>query len=126
MANVTVTWTNGRKTTHVQGRDPRPTFARKGSKNRATTDRPLKSVCVLNEAEAEQLEIYGRTFPCNHATRRHTHYSRAKAEQLVNAGEARWVGNGVNVLTYLQAKTWQPMNSGGMTVMQMVPGGATY
>ena len=126
MANVTVTWTNGRKTTHVQGRDPRPKFARKSSGGRVNTDRLFKNVCILNEAEAEKLELHGQNFPCNNANRPHTHYTREAVEKLVASGEARWVGNGQNIATFVVGKTWMPMNSGGMTVMQMVPGGALY
>lgn len=121
MANVTITWTNGRKITHVQGRASMP---RKHSGAKANWQ--SKRVCILNEAEAEKLELHGQSFPCNNAERPHTHYSREAVERLVAQDEARWVGNGQNVAMFTVGKTWQPMLSGGMNVMQMVPGGALY
>lgn len=85
-----------------------------------------KRICILNEHEAERLELHGESFPCNNADRQHTHYSREAVEALIAKDEARWVGSGENVACFTMGKTWQPMLSGGMNVMQMVPGGAVY
>ena len=125
LAKITVTITNGRRIVHTQGRDARPRFERRSSPA-GMHSYHTKRVCVLNEHEAERLEHYHESFPCTDAGRPHTHYSRAAAEELVRKDEARWVGEGMNVLTFTAGKTWQPLNSGGMTVMQMVPGGAVY
>lgn len=126
MAKVTVTWTNGRKMTHVQGRESHPhnRFERRSGVPRHTSAHHCKRVCVLNEDEAYQMEVHHVAFPCHNASRPHTHYSREQAEVLVDSGEARWIGG--NVMVFVRAKTWLPMPSGGMTVMQMVPGVAVY
>jgi hypothetical protein len=123
--NITVTWTNGRKFTHMHGRQSRPQFIRKAGQ-RAILEHKCKRVCLLTEAEAELMECRGLNFPCHNAGRPHRHYTRASVERLVDKGEARWVGKGKNVATPVRPKTWQPLMSGDMNVMQMVPGGVVY
>lgn len=131
MAHITWTITNGKRIPHVHGRNSGhfpsrvQVAARKG---RATGFVPVerKRVCVLNEVEAEQLEHHGVSYPCLSASRRHAHYTRKAVQLLIKKGEARWVGGTENVMTFVRARTWQPKDSGGMTVNQMVPGGACY
>lgn len=61
-------------------------------------------ICVLLEAEANQSEHHGVDYRCNSG--RHHHYSRQRAEELVKAGQATWVGKHKRRIRMLKAKTW--------------------
>lgn len=61
-------------------------------------------ICVLLHDEASQFEHYGVEFRCSSG--RHHHYSRQRADELVKAGQAVWVGKHKRRVRMLKAKTW--------------------
>jgi hypothetical protein len=87
-------------------------------------------VCILNEDDARSLVHGGISHKCS--TRRHHHYSKAKADALVKAGELRWIGMHHKIATFAVARSWMKVykrNAAGEVMgcnMQLVRGGATW
>lgn len=94
----------------------------------ATTKQPNR-VCILTEEDAASFKV-GIEYAC--CTRRHRHYSRVKAEQMVKDDELRWLGKHHKIATYNHARTWMKVyrrNQYGETVtcnMQLVRGGGGF
>jgi hypothetical protein len=91
--------------------------------------RPIK-ICILNEDDARSFVHGGIEHKCS--SRRHHHYSRAKADALVRAGELTWLGKHKRIATYTNARTWMkvytrtPLGAALYCGMQMVRGGGGY
>lgn len=95
----------------------------------SSSRKPIK-ICILNEDDARSFVHGGIEHKCS--SRRHHHYSRAKADALVRAGELMWLGKHKRIATYTNARTWMKVytrTSLGATLycgMQMVRGGGGY
>lgn len=87
-------------------------------------------VCILNEDDARSLTYGGISHKCS--SRRHHHYSKAKAEGLVKAGELMWIGKHKKVATFMNARSWCKVyvrNRAGEVLyasMQLVRGGGGF
>ena len=81
-------------------------------------------ICVLLAEEARQLEHHGVEYQCNSG--RHHHYSRRRADELVKAGQAQWVGRHKRRIKFVEAMALAKVyerNSAGETIyctMQLV------
>jgi hypothetical protein len=90
---------------------------------------PIK-VCILNEDDARSLAFGGIAHKCS--SRRHHHYSKAKVDELVKAGELIWLGKHKKVATFRNARSWiktYTRNQFGEVLhcgMQLVRGGGGY
>src|SRR5665213_3543934 len=63
-----------------------------------------QKVCVLGSSDARSLLYAGIEHKCN--SRRHHHYSRHKAEEMVKAGELTWLGKHRKVATHCNPRLW--------------------
>ncbi len=61
-------------------------------------------ICVLLDSEAKQLEHHGIEHRCTSGS--HHHYSRRRAQELVDKGEAAWVGRHKRRIKFLAAASW--------------------
>jgi hypothetical protein len=90
---------------------------------------PIK-VCILNEDDARSFTFGGIAHKCS--SRRHHHYSKAKVDELVKAGELIWLGKHKKVATFRNARSWiktYTRNEFGEVLhcgMQLVRGGGGY
>jgi len=90
---------------------------------------PLK-VCILNEDDAQSLIYGGIAHKCS--SRRHHHYSKIKADELVKEGELVWLGKHKKVATFRNARSWvktYQRNQYGEVItcgMQLVRGGGGF
>lgn len=84
-------------------------------------------VCILNEDDARSLTYSGIAHKCS--SRRHHHYMRSKADELVKAGELVWLGKHKRVATFRTVQSWVKVyvrNEFGEVIscgMQLVQGG---
>jgi predicted GIY-YIG superfamily endonuclease len=87
-------------------------------------------VCILNEDDARSLTYGGIAHQCN--SRRHHHYGRKKAEEMVKAGELVWLGKHKKIATFRNARSWiktYQRNQYGEVIscgMQLVRGGGGF
>ena len=88
--------------------------------------RDWAKVCILNESDARSFSYAGIEHKCS--SRRHHHYSKSKAEAMVQAGELVWLGKHRKFATFVNARSWAKVysrNQYGETVscgMQLVAG----
>jgi hypothetical protein len=57
-----------------------------------------RSVCLLSAKAAQAFENWRQSQPCSGKGCFHVHLKRELAERLVANGEARWLGEGMNVV----------------------------
>ena len=97
------------------------------------TDSPVREgpkVCILSEVDAKCLTYGGIAHKCS--SRRHHHYTKSKADALVQAGELVWLGKHKKVATFKNARSWIKVycrNQYGEVItcgMQLVPGGGVF
>jgi hypothetical protein len=81
-------------------------------------------VCALLPKEAKQFEHQGVQYRCNSG--QHGHYSRSRADELVKAGQAVWIGKHKRRIKFIEALCWAKVyqrNAAGETTvatMQLV------
>jgi hypothetical protein len=52
----------------------------------------------------------------------HRHFTRKRVEVLIEHGELVWIGQHFKIAAWADHKTWAKVDSGGMSVMQLVRG----
>ena len=128
MAHIETVQTGFRVITHVRGRVTR--YQAGQSKQRRpeqslTARLQVKTrvrlrICLLSAKDAEHLEEYQISQPCQGPGCRHTHHSREQIAALVKSGDLRWVGGSENVAAWGNPREWR----GGGLAMQWVPLGS--
>jgi hypothetical protein len=90
----------------------------------------LLLVCILNENDAKSITSGGIAHKCS--SRRHRHYSKSQADELVKAGELVWLGKHKKMATFKNARSWVKVytrNHCGEVItcgMQLVRGGGGF
>jgi len=76
-------------------------------------------VCILPHSIAENHRATDQKPPCDS----HLHCSRARAQEQVLEGRAKWTNGNHSAIEVDDCdRGWFPVNSGGYTVLQYVPG----
>lgn len=122
MAHIEVVQTGARVSTHVRGRVYRNDFKPKHTLATRTSlkAKQRRRICVLSHHAALGLENWNISQPCFGPTCYHTHFTRDEVEQMVCAGDLRWVGNGQNVAAYQAPRFLAIRQSGPVTCVQLV------
>jgi hypothetical protein len=74
----------------------------------------------MSDAESQRFQDVSIGHRCTSTT--HRHYTRKQVEILVEHGELIWIGQHFKIAAWADHKTWAKVDSGGMSVMQLVRG----
>jgi len=129
LAHVETIQTGNRVTTYVKGR----VYRQRPSRQQRRPEQSLNSrmrhaakqrrrVCLLSVRDAIWLEEYSISQPCFGPGCTHAHHTRKQVEQMVAAGQLRWVGDGrtKNVAAWTDPREWRGVRGS----MQLVPLGS--
>ncbi|MGA2890331.1 MAG: hypothetical protein ABSE51_19985 [Terracidiphilus sp.] len=114
-------------TTHVRGRVYRDQQGRASGRHRheqslksriGKTAKQKRRVCLLSARDANWLEEYGTNQPCFGDQCHHAHHTRKQVEQMVHAGQLRWLDPKTkNVACWVDPRAWKGVRGS----MQWVP-----
>lgn len=131
MAHIEVTTTGFKVITHVRGRVYRNQGSEKVRPSQTVKDRikphavKRRTVCVLSEQAATELQERNINQPCHGPGCTHAHATRNRIRRLIESGDLRWVG-GENVAAWVADPNWRGVKSGDgggrVKVMQICNG----